>query len=161
MTTIAYRDGVMAADSGVWNGDACSAWARKLAKGSDGTLYGIAGNAAQGTTFLKWVDGGCRGEQPIPERTGEDGSSFVVLAVSKGGPVRIITARGDEEYDAPYFSIGGGAATAYGALFVGASAKDAIAAAVEHGCSAHGKIITVSHAEELSYSPGSIRYVDA
>lgn len=147
MTTIAYRDGVMASDSGSWMGDACHGWARKLAKGPDGTLYGVSGNAAQCTTFLDWVDAGCIGDAPNAEARDNDVSSFIVLAAPVKGAIRIITSRGDEKYDVPYFSIGAGAATAFGALWAGASAEDAIEATKEHGSNAFGRVQTISHKE--------------
>lgn len=145
LTTIAFRDGVMAADSGSRYGDARHNWARKLAIGPDGTLYGVSGDAAQATTFLRWVDGGCTGVQPVAEWTKDDHSSFVVLAVTPGGPVRLITARGEESYDAPYDAIGYDAGVAYGALFQGATAEQALAAAIEHGTGTSGKVQTIRH----------------
>ena len=146
MTTLAYRDGIMAADSGSWMGDASHGWADKLAKGPDGTLYGVAGNAPEALGFLEWVRAGADpNTMPKAEALPDDGNSFIVLAVSRGGPVRIIAARGVETYNAPYFAIGGGSATAFGALWAGASAADAIEATKEHGSSAHGRVLTISH----------------
>lgn len=146
MTTIAYRDGIMAADSGSWMGDATHSWANKLAKGLDGTLYGVAGGAPEALGFLDWVNAGADPEHmPVAEAMPDGGNSFIVLAVSPGGPVRIIGAKGVETYDAPYFAIGGGAATAFGALWAGASAADAIEATKEHGSGAHGHTRTISH----------------
>jgi hypothetical protein len=144
MTTIAYRDGVMASDTGVWIGDGVHSCARKLAVGADGTLYGGAGNSALVNTFLKWVDSGYQGDMPKPTPKGDDASSFVILiSPPDGQTIRLLTAQGEEEYVAEYFAIGGGNATAFGALFAGASAETAIAATIEHGCSAHGKIATI------------------
>lgn len=143
MTTIAYRDNTMAADSGSWAGDASHGWAVKIAKGPDGTLYGVAGNAAEAIGFLDWVRGGCIGAQPLPRRKGDDDSSFIVLAASAAGPVRIITAYGEEKYDAPYYAIGAAACCALGAMFVGAGAEQAIAAAIEHGSGAFGAVRSI------------------
>lgn len=143
MTTIAYRAGVMAADTGVWTGEACHTVARKLARGPDGTLYGCCGNGAEVNAFLKWVDGGCQGDAPKP-REEKDGtsSSFLVMKVPRGGPIQIVGAHGEEEYEADYYSIGGGNATAFGALYVGASAEQAIRATIVHGSSAIGDVKT-------------------
>ncbi|MFD1944729.1 hypothetical protein [Paradevosia shaoguanensis] len=148
MTTIAYRDGIMAADSGSWMGDACHGWADKLAQGPDGTLYGAAGHAPEAMAFLEWVRAGADpATMPKPEAVGDDGNSFIVLAVSPGGPVRLIAAKGVEAYDAPYFAIGGGSATAFGALWAGASAVEAIEATKEHGSSAFGRVRAISHGD--------------
>lgn len=143
MTTIAYRDGVMAADSGCWIGDARHGWARKLARGPDGGLYGCAGNAAQVRAFLAWVDAGYVGVRPEPEREKDDGNSFIVLVAAPSGPLRLITARGEEEHEAPYFAIGAGCVAAFGAMFAGATAETAIAAAIEHASGAMGQVQSV------------------
>lgn len=136
----------MAADSGSWMGDACHSWANKLAKGPDGTLYGVAGGAPQALGFLDWVNSGADpNTMPQAEALPDGGNSFIVLAVSPGGPVRIICAKGVETYEAPYFAIGGGSATAFGALCAGATAADAIEATKEHGSSAHGRVLTIAH----------------
>lgn len=145
MTTIAYRDGVMAADSGSWQGGASHPWANKLAKGADGVLYGVCGNAPEAMGFLAWVEGGYRGEQPKPEPLPDGGNAYLVLAVAPGGPIRIIGARGEESYDAPYFALGAGAPTAFGAFYAGATAQIAIDAAKEHGEGAFGAVRTISH----------------
>ncbi|WP_426314533.1 hypothetical protein ACN9MF_28345 [Methylobacterium fujisawaense] len=145
MTTIAYRDGVMAADSGSWMGDACHRWARKLARGPDGTLYGTAGHAAECEAFLAWVRAGCAGSAPrAREEDDGRGSSFVVLVAPPEGGVRIRTARGDEVYpEAAYFAVGAGKEVCFGALFMGATAEQALHAAMEHGCSAIGSVCTI------------------
>ena len=156
MTTIAYRAGIMAADSGSWAGDASHGWAQKLAKGPDGTLYGVAGNAAQCEGFLQWVNEGCHGPYPQADREGTDGkdSSFIVLAVTPGGLIRMITARGEERYQgAPYYAIGAAAPVAFGALFAGATAEQALEAAKEHGYGAFGRIRTLDHTNHAGYQP--------
>jgi hypothetical protein len=147
MTVVAYRDGVMASDSGAWMGDASHGWAEKLARGMGGALYGVAGRAAQCEEFLAWVRAGERGEHPTPAPT-DNGSSFIVLVSQRDGTVEVITAHGRERYrDAPYFAIGAGAPTAFGALHAGATAEGAIAAAIEHGSNAHGSIRSIRREE--------------
>jgi ATP-dependent HslUV protease subunit HslV len=148
MTTIAYRDGIMAADSGVWHGDGMNPWATKVAKGNDGVLYGLTGNAAEASNYIAWVKGGYTGDEPKARSLNDgDNSSFVVVIAKAGDPIRLRTAYGDEMYDAPYISIGGGSQACYGAMYVGADAPTAIKAAIEHGASAIGNVQSVSFAE--------------
>lgn len=148
MTTIAYRDGVMAADSGSWMGDASFPWARKLVRGSDGTLYGVCGDAAQANGFIEWVEGGCSGERPAAEKTDQNGSSYLVLvAAPRSGRVKVLTARGIEAYEAPYFAIGAGNVGALCAMHAGASAEDAIRAAIVHAPGAEGPVQAIKHEE--------------
>lgn len=152
MTTVTYRNGTMAADSGSWAGDAAHGWARKVIRGKDGTLYGYAGNAAQADEHLRWVEAGATGDEPKADREGQDGkdSSFIILKVPPNGPVQLVTARGSEQYpDAKYYAIGAGAPAAFGALFMGATAEQAIEAAKEHGYGAFGRVQTVRHATAL------------
>lgn len=143
MTTIAYRDGVMASDSGSWNGDACHGWARKLARATDGTLYGVSGSAAKAHEFLRWVDGGQCGERPTPGKVGDRGD-FIVLICKPDDDVILLTHEGEEHYQAPYFAVGAAAAVAFGAMHAGATAWDAIAAANEHGEGCHGAVQVIS-----------------
>lgn len=145
MTTIAYKAGVMSADTGSRAGDARQNWAQKLAKGPDGTLYGVTGNAAECFSFLCWVNGGCIGNPPVAEKQPESRSSFLVLAAPPVGDLRLVTAWGDESYGAAYFSVGYDSGVAYGALFAGADAVTAIEAAIEHGTGTSGKAQSISH----------------
>lgn len=148
MTTIAYRDGVMASDSGCYTGGAEHAWTRKLAAGKDGTLYGVTGGAAECETFLTWVDAGEEAAtRPIPRQIGasEDyRSSFAVLIAPAEGDITFLTAQGSERYPgAEYMAVGAGATVAFGALFAGASAEAAITAAAAHSDGARLPVRTI------------------
>jgi hypothetical protein len=145
VTTITYRNGVMASDSGCWIGDAAHQWTRKLARGPDGVLFGVSGNAGKAASFLAWVDSGYAGEMPHPARDG-DHDDFVVLRADPGGALRLLCSGGLETMPgAPYFAIGSGSPTAFGALWAGASAEDAVRAVVEHGHGARGRVQTITH----------------
>ncbi len=154
MTTIAYAKGVMAADTGSWAGDASVSGVNKIVRGVDGTLYGVSGSMALCQRFLRDIerhgvkysdnlglDVGLR----LPCRHPESGSDFIVLVATKDGKIRVLCADGIEEYDLPYFAIGAGSVTAFGALFVGGSAEDAIRATLEHGSGAHGGVMSLRH----------------
>jgi hypothetical protein len=147
MTTIAYINGVMAADSGVWTGEASTSWADKLARGWDGSLHGCAGNAAESESYLQWVRDGMTGESPKPRSVPDgkdDRSSFIVLIAKEGELISLLTADGFERYDAPYFSIGAGSVAALAAMFCGAGARKAIKAAKAHASGAFGKVKSIS-----------------
>lgn len=156
MTVVAYRHGVMAADSGA-AGDFPHPWARKLARGLDGTLYGVAGVSGECSSFLRWVAAGCpQGEMPMPRMIGDSerfAGSFCVL-VARSDPegrsarISVITAYGEEEYpDAPYLAIGAAAECALGAMHAGAGAVDAVRAAIVHGSGAFGEVRAISREE--------------
>lgn len=143
MTVIVYRDGVMAADSGSWIGDAATNWAVKIAANDRG-LHGVSGNAPECYEYLAWV----RGEREIMPRPREenDGSSFVALIVERETrKIFLLSARGEEYFhEAPYMAIGAAAPVAFGALFCGARADTAILACIQHGCNAIGPVRIVT-----------------
>ena len=143
MTTIAYRDGVMASDSGCWHGDALHPWAQKLLRGPDGTLYGGLGSAAAVNTFFEWVEGGSVGPMPTPTRLDDDRSTFQVLIVPPSGRAKALNHDGYEHFGGPYVAVGAGAPTVYGALFMGATAEQAIEAALMHGSGAVGLVQSI------------------
>jgi len=137
----------MAADSGSWMGDASIGWAMKLAKGHDGSLHGVCGNASECETYLEWVRNGMEGNSPTPrdiENSKDYSSSFLALIARPDARIEILTAHGSERYAAPYFAVGAGAVAALGAMFVGADAPTAIEAAKEHGSGAFGEVRTIS-----------------
>lgn len=136
MTTIAYKAGVMAADSGSWFSNVVYRGAIKIARGHDGSLHGISGNAADAEEYLRWVNAGMVGDPPKPAPTNrEEGrSAFLALvAPSTGDVVRVWSAYGWEDHHAvPFIAIGAGAEMAIGAMAAGASAERAVEIAAEH-----------------------------
>lgn len=147
MTTVAYRDGVMASDSGAWVSGATVTGVVKVARGSDGTLHGVSGLAGPCCSYIEWVRNDGRAEympRPLP-RNDEEGT-FIALVAAEGKPLVVRTARGDEFYDMPYLSIGSGAVGALCAMHAGATATDAIEAAIAHAEGAIGPVQWVSRA---------------
>jgi hypothetical protein len=63
MTTIAYRDGVLAADTLLTSSAMRNGYARKIRE-RDGMLAGASGTLAQMQTFLDWFDAGMTGDPP-------------------------------------------------------------------------------------------------
>lgn len=136
MTTIAYRDGVMAGDSGNWFSNVLYRSALKVAKGPNGSLHGVTGNAGDAEQYIRWVLAGMQGEAPRPEATNrEEGrSAFVALVVSvSGNLVRLWTAYGwEDHHDVPFIAVGAGSEMAIGAMAAGASAERAVEIVAEH-----------------------------
>lgn len=127
MTTIAYRAGIIAADSlAVINNNRCPGECRKIWRMKDGCLLGISGelnpllDAITGTSAMIEI-------RALPPY-GNNG----ILCVSIDGQVRVQEngkwhSRGIVEY----YAIGSGSPAALGALASGASAEQAIKAAAE------------------------------
>jgi ATP-dependent HslUV protease subunit HslV len=140
----------MAADSAGWASGFCYGPVEKLMRASDGTLFGVAGDAAQCAAFLKWVkEGRDRGEfMPAPRLKGDDTSSIVVMIVVPDVDfIELLSATGSERIHMPYFALGAGAQCAMGALHAGASAVEAIDAAIAHGDGAIGPVQSICHLE--------------
>lgn len=140
MTTIAYRDGVLASDSSCWEGDIKTCSVRKIFR-VRGALVGFTGNLNHGMRFLDWVrDGAHHDEIPRGNYTG--------IVVSKSGSVTTydngeaaVILRGK------YFAFGNGQDVALGAMHAGANARRAVMAAIEHSAKTDGpiRILRIKH----------------
>lgn len=132
MTVIAYRAGVLASESRVWvhSEDAGARYFdtspklfRKFAGTDKEAILATAGESDPANKFVEWY--GTRRKAP----------SF------KGATVLVLTASGMLEYDesstgeavyGDYYAIGTGCKIALGALFMGATAEEAVRAACAH-----------------------------
>lgn len=125
----------MAADSGNWFSNVLYRSALKIARGPDGSLHGVTGNAADAEQYVRWVLDGMQGDAPKPEATNRDEgrSAFLALVVAPDGHVRLWTAFGwEDHYDVPFIALGSGAEMAIGAMAAGATAEQAVAIVAEH-----------------------------
>lgn len=137
MTTIAYRDGVLAADSLITeNGSRWGAATKIVREGR--ILAGASGSTALCQRFLAWVSGGRSGECPAMK----DGDEKATGVVFPGG--RIVV-----EYDtnarpirlsAPFYASGSGREFAVGAMATGADAESAVRIAAKYDLFTNGRI---------------------
>lgn len=131
MTTIAYRGGVLAADSRAYSGGAAPIGAKvKIHRLPDGTLFGVSSNNVGADTLLRrWVEGGCQ-----PAESGDlKPDSFSVLLIRPDGAVFYANDNLDLSgpLSAPFFAIGSGKEAALGAMVMGADARRAVEVACE------------------------------
>ena len=130
MTTIAYKDGVMAADRAI-SGNGHVGTARKVhRRKSDGALVGGCGDVATIQRWFEWFLAGERGA--APNLGTDDESASMILVVRTTGKVEEYGRYGKCLYEAPYYALGSGADYALGAMAFGASARQAVAAATKH-----------------------------
>lgn len=147
MTTIAYKDGVLAADTAMIDKGSAKVYGRtKIARRNDGALIAACGNSAWGDAFRAWaVNGQYPGDLPtLPEKA----SSASGAVISADGTVVVWTTEDGNLTTAtrpPYFAMGSGAPFALGAMFAGASAIDAVRAAMHHDEASGGSISVVTH----------------
>lgn len=147
MTTVVYRDGVMATDTAyIANGVTIVIGRRKIARRSDdGALIGGCGKSATVDAFIAWAVHGEIGDPPVMEEAAG------IIAYIDG------TIRGFDDDEGggrrgfliapPYFAIGSGAEYAFGAMFAGADAETSVRAAIAHDKSTNGDVLILRHLE--------------
>lgn len=141
MTTIAYRHGLIAADTQIIGGNCISAaGVAKIAKRKkDSALCGASGYLSFCQAFHRWFLAGERGKFP----TFHDGDrAFVAI---KGKPIEMFESVGSFDYEPEYLAIGSGMEFAMGAMHAGANAIDAVAAAIKHDPGSGGEVMSFRH----------------
>lgn len=121
MTTIAYRNGVHAADSRGTAGD----WVQpggmeKLFWLPDGGMAAVAGDYVEGMKVIRWIKGDEQGEHP------SIGDHSRVVRVLPSGVIRMYEAAGHFDLDVPFGAWGSGMPPALAALHMGASPMEAV-----------------------------------
>ncbi len=85
MTVIAFKDGVMVADGGDWNGGIVrQAAIPKISRAPDGSLWGASGKAGDCYHLRQWVLAGCNMEDK-PAFTGVDDDAIAILMAKPDG----------------------------------------------------------------------------
>lgn len=139
MTTIAYRDGVMAADTQIGQDSMIvpgKAW--KIARLPDGSLAGFCGKMVDCAAVLDWL---ARPETPAPK---VDASLDGLLVTPDGG---LWAIEGPElhrcTFDAPYSAVGSGARYALAAMMTGADARRAVEIAIALDDGSGGDVVSL------------------
>lgn len=141
MTVIAYRDGVMAADSRAWSGGHSPIGAKTKIRCVDGVLIGCASSVPGGAEHtIAWYLAGADPAAVMPK-------DFQILIVKADGTALYAD---DHPYlsgplTAEYFAIGSGRQFLLGALYCGATAVDAIAAGIALDTVSGGQIVSLTH----------------
>lgn len=138
MTTIAYRQDVLAADTQITCGGTIDGWVQKaFRKGA--LLYATSGCSGLAGDFVSWVAGGMNGDAPSLRGEKDEGGAHGYLF--PGGD-RVVWRYNNvwATHHAPFFAYGSGAEIALGAMLHGASAEDAVRAAAQRDTSTGGEI---------------------
>lgn len=139
MTTIAWRDGVLAADGRVTYGgsliltDSC----KKIRRLSDGSLFALCGDPVLEERLIEWLENCEEGESLPPH-----GKDFTAILVDPDGALSTYEGSGDRfmpMYDG-FAAFGSGMDFAYGAMEAGATAEEAVKAASRRNVSTGGDI---------------------
>lgn len=145
MTTIVYRDGVLAADGRVTQNDTIVGDNFvKIHVLNDGGAVAVCGRPDECMPIVEWLKQASAGEQAGPQPEIE---SSTLLHVTGDGRVRLLAEKHWIEMDEPFIAAGSGSAAALGALHAGANAVEAVAAATKTDPYSGGQIraVTLEH----------------
>ncbi len=123
MTTLVYRDGVLAADSRCTNGGyVVPEPATKVRKLADGSLVGFCGILSECQELAEWIT------DPIDDRPHLDDDSGRLVHVKTDGSVWLYECKAKPfRLDpTPFYAWGSGFPAALGALHMGADAEEAV-----------------------------------
>lgn len=141
MTTWAYRNGVLVADSMVSTAMSLQVigTAKKVHKTKSGWLAAGAGNLVDVHKFFRWIDEGMDDDAAV-KLENLDG----ILVDPKGVAYSVDDSLFPYVIDAEFHSGGAGASIALGAMGFGATAEEAVKVAMKLSLGTGGKIQKVS-----------------
>lgn len=148
MSTIAYRDGVMAADTAICVGGSLCGGFVKVATGPNGDLAGAAGDATYAHAFLRWFEAGEAGEPPPARETDRNIDRAIIVRKEKPNTVLVYEPGGVYMAKASMFAIGSGRSEALGAMLAGANAVRAIHIAIALDPHTGGDVVAVAHKDD-------------
>jgi 20S proteasome alpha/beta subunit len=139
MTTIAYRDGVLAADSqSTFRGNR-EGMVTKIAQRGP-VLAAVCGLAPNAIAFLDWFRTGMVGSVPHMGDKEDNAWGFVY---PPGERIIWFKPGGTEYFRAPLHASGSGADFAIGAMTFGATPEEAVAVAAKHDIHTGGEIVVL------------------
>ena len=155
MTTIAYRDGVMAADRGVTMGQMFYGRETKIHRVA-GLLVGIAGSNALSLSFLRFLKVSPKPDMlELPKLQADKEDCLVALSIdnsTNGIGFWWTTDAGQLIVDyihAEYLAAGSGKEIATGAFAQGATAEEAVECAIKHNIYTEGPIDTLMFENQI------------
>lgn len=146
MTTIAYRSGILAADRLMTAHTHRDGYVTKIAKNKQ-FLASVVGTWVHGIKFLDWFNSGMPKDWPPHMGDEKDGATGTIYC-----PDGLVLRYGYLGWtkrtllpEARYYADGSGADYVYGAFSMGATAEQAVKAALIHETCSGGPIDTLSH----------------
>lgn len=138
MTTLAFKDGVLAADGKATRGDlVVELDAKKVRRLRDGSIVGITGNPAPAMLFVEWLNDG--GNMPSL------GANCCVVHLRADGSLRVYEDGGWQDEDTRRaHSWGSGWQIAATAMKCGKTARQAVQMATKMDVWSGGEIIALS-----------------
>lgn len=139
MTAIAFRDGVMAADTAVWastgGGYTVVGRYRKIDRLKDGSLFASTGRSADHQAVIRWLATDQEGETPKVKE------QFSAIWARRRGVLKIEDdVRPFDMPQADFYAAGASMEFLLGALAAGASAEEAVRLAIQYTDGAAGDV---------------------
>jgi len=148
MTTIAYRDGILAADSRLTVDHGCGArkhTCRKLfrkrvgeGKKAHDVIIATAGESSPGMVFVDWYGSG----KPPPDIFMHLGGDFLCLVLSPEGLFEYDVYCRGEPIEEEFYAVGSGSMAALAAMHCGKSAVDAVRIAARIDSFTGGRVVS-------------------
>lgn len=144
MTTIAVKNGIMAYDSRISDGDSHIGFMNKGRK-TGKYLIATCGSVEEGEMFMDWLAAGGADADKKLYGLDKDLGNFTALCVNKKGETIFYEHRlYPYSIDAPFYAIGSGSAYALGAMAAGKSAAEAVRIAAQFDLATGGTVRTLS-----------------
>lgn len=143
MTTIAFRKGMLAADTSQTTSGSMNGYIVKIARSPKGDLAGASGSASFNYAFLRWFENG-ENTAAQPKPTQDDHYMDRGVIFRQDGRIEIFEPIGKFECMAEYYAFGSGIDYALGAMYCGADAESAVRAAIAHDPNTGGDVLVLT-----------------
>jgi ATP-dependent protease HslVU (ClpYQ) peptidase subunit len=148
LTTIAYRNGLLAADSQISYGTIRNGSSDKI-KVTRHYLVALAGSTYLRGPLERWARLNCP-EDEVPDALRDNEDKFQAIFVNEEGDAFLYDHGFLVPINADYAAIGSGATLALGAMAHGASAEEAVRAASCHDKNTGGEVHVLSYSAPRS-----------
>lgn len=143
MTTIAYSNGTLAADTQSTAGDTRAGFNIKVAK-RGAVLAAAAGTTSLCQRFMDWFRSGMKGDPPVMKMDVHDAWGVLFYEDDR---VAALHEAGWERIRTPIWTAGSGGDIALGAMSAGATPAEAVAIAARHDKNTGGDITVLTRAD--------------
>lgn len=139
MTTVAYRDGVLAGDGRVTIGDmVVTNKQRKVHRLSGGRLFGWSGSLEDGERLLMSI----KADEALPSL-----GNITALMIHPDGAIELFEGALWVRRPMPYYALGSGSPYAIGAMDAGATAVEAVRIGIKRDTGSGGSVVSVKMKE--------------
>lgn len=142
MTTIVYRDGILAADSAIHAGGCLVGESEAKIFEHKGSLFGVTGSVSGQSVLKKWLDD----NRSLKNLSNIRDDDLEIIEINPEGKVFYLY---DDFLHAPiraeFHAIGSGFKIALGALEAGATATMAVEICIKLDCYTAGKVKSLIH----------------